>query len=123
MVLLAQPGGGPTVTATMSLFGTPGEVDPTCGGNVCIGQGIEWGLSNPAAFPKLKIVFFEDPSLVQGLDIQQATAYKDGVAVEACGPTPIHRQDLPCVYKRVVLNGGRWKIVLLVTGEDPKGRI
>jgi hypothetical protein len=32
----------------------PGETDPTCGNNPCVGQGIEWGFSDPSALGKLK---------------------------------------------------------------------
>ena len=42
-----QPGPATDVVVTASLFGVPGETDATCGGNVCIGQGIEWSVSNP----------------------------------------------------------------------------
>ena len=37
-----QPGLATDVTVSASLFGLPGETDATTGGNVCIGQGIEW---------------------------------------------------------------------------------
>jgi hypothetical protein len=122
MVLPAQDGGGGPVTATMSLFGTPGEVDATCGGNPCIGQGIEWGLSDPTAFRRIRIIFFEDPSLVVGHDLETASVYKDGIAIGPCQKVDGRRVP-PCVYKRKLLKDGRWKITVIATGEDPKGRI
>jgi uncharacterized repeat protein (TIGR01451 family) len=122
MVLPAQDAPGPPVTATMSLFGTPGEVDATCGGNPCIGQGIEWGLSDPTAFKRIRIVFFEDPALVVGHDLGTAPVYKDGIAIGPC--TKVNgRRVPPCVYARKLLKDGRWKITVIATGEDPKGRI
>ncbi len=42
-----QGGTGVQVSVTASLFGIPGETDATCGGNVCIGQGIEWSREQP----------------------------------------------------------------------------
>ena len=45
--ILPQPGPATEVVVTASLFGIPGETDATCGGNVCIGQGIEWSVSKP----------------------------------------------------------------------------
>ena len=54
-----QGGTGVQVTVTASLFGTPGEADATCGGNICIGQGIEWGVSDPGAVHRMRIAFLD----------------------------------------------------------------
>ena len=54
-----QPGPATEVVVTASLFGIPGETDATCGGNVCIGQGIEWSVSNPSAIKKMRVKFIE----------------------------------------------------------------
>jgi Fibronectin type III domain len=125
MIFPAQKHPGEPVTVMLSLFGTPGEEDATCDGNPCIGQGAEWSLSDPTAFKRIKVIFFEDPSLVDGLEIDGAPFYKDGVPQNACGYTTggSGKLSLPCVFKRKVLKDGTWKVVLLTTGEDPKGRI
>ena len=81
-----QPGPGQEVEVTASLFGIPGETDATCGGNVCIGQGIEWAVSNPSAIKQMRVKVVNAPQLTHGGSAQDAIAYKDGVPVPNCGP-------------------------------------
>jgi hypothetical protein len=117
--------GPPTeVTVTATLFGVPGEVDETCGGNVCIGQGIEWSVSDPDAIKKMRVKFIQDPALTHGGRAQDATAYKDGVPVADC-PTgmPDRLKPKPCIVWRYTASSGLWQITFLVDGTDPKGRI
>ena len=119
-----QPGPATDVVVTASLFGVPGETDATCGGNVCIGQGIEWSVSNPSAITKMRVKFIEAPQLTHGGSAQDAIAYKDGVPVEDCvPPIPHHGRPMPCVVWRFTTSLGAWQVTLLVGGEDPRGRI
>ena len=119
-----QPGPATDVVVTASLFGVPGETDATCGGNVCIGQGIEWSVSDPSAIKKMRVKFIEAPFLTHGGSAQDAIAYKDGAPVADC-PTGVPDRDKPkpCVVWRYTSKGGLWQITLLVDGSDPKGRI
>jgi hypothetical protein len=119
-----QPGPATDVVVTASLFGVPGETDASCGGNVCIGQGIEWSVSNPSAIKKMRVKFMEAAKLTHGGSAQDAIAYKDGVPVENCAPPiPHHGRAMPCVVWRYTGPGGGWQVTLLVDGNDPKGRI
>ncbi len=96
-----QPGPATEVVVTASLFGIPGETDATCGGNVCIGQGIEWSVSNPSAIKQMRVKFMEAKTLTHGGSAQDAIAYKDGVPVPNCaagGPDQDSRE--PCVVWR-----------------------
>ena len=112
------------VVVTASLFGVPGETDATCGDNVCIGQGIEWSVSDPSAIKKMRVKFMESWKLTHGGSAQDAIAYKDGVPVEDCAPPiPHHGQAMPCVVWRFTTPNGSWQVTLLVDGNDPKGRI
>ena len=97
----APAGPGHQVVVTASLFGIPGETDATCGGNVCIGQGIEWSVSNPSAIKKMRIKFIEAKTLTHGGSAQDAVAYKDGVPVANCpvGVSDKHTPK-PCVVWR-----------------------
>ncbi|HEY7476807.1 MAG TPA: Ig-like domain-containing protein [Actinomycetota bacterium] len=117
--------GPPTeVTVTATLFGVPGEVDETCGGNVCIGQGIEWSVSDPDAIKRMRVKFIEAPFLTHGGRAEDATAYKDGVPVPNCQPGLRDRDQVkPCIIWRWTSRGGLWQITFLVDGSDPKGRI
>jgi fibronectin type III domain protein len=119
-----QPGPATDVVVTASLFGVPGEADATCGGNVCIGQGIEWSVSNPSAIKKMRIKFMEAKKLTHGGSAQDAVAYKDGVPVPDCAPPIPHQgRAMPCVIWRFTTPHGGWQVTLLVDGSDPKGRI
>ena len=119
-----QPGPATDVVVTASLFGVPGETDATCGGNVCIGQGIEWSVSNPDAIKKMRVKFMESWKITHGGSAQDAIAYKDGVPVEDCAPPiPHHGRAMPCVVWRFTTPNGSWQVTLLVDGNDPKGRI
>ncbi len=119
-----QPGPATDVVVTASLFGIPGETDATCGGNVCIGQGIEWSVSNPDAIKKMRVKFIEAAKLTHGGSAQDAIAYKDGVPVENCAPPIPHQgRAMPCVVWRYTTPNGGWQVTLLVDGNDPKGRI
>ena len=99
---------------TASLFGIPGETDATCGGNVCIGQGIEWSVSNPSAIKKMRIKFIEAKTLTHGGSAQNAIAYKDGVPVANC-PVGVSDRNAPkpCVVWRYDIPGGGWQVTLL----------
>ncbi len=131
IVIPPQPGTPTQVVISASLFGHPGEADPTCGGNVCVGQGIQWSVSDPAAIQRMRIVFFEAPRLVHGADPADAVVYKDGTPVSDCrivggGATPSSPgppNALPCVFWRHQTSGGGWWISMRVDGSDPKGRI
>ncbi|MEO8424002.1 MAG: fibronectin type III domain-containing protein [Actinomycetota bacterium] len=119
-----QFGPATEVVVTASLFGIPGETDATCGGNVCIGQGIEWSVSNPSAIKKMRVKFIEAKTLTNGGSAQDAVAYKDGVAVPNCvAGVSDKNQVKPCVVWRYTSPGGLWQVTLLVDGSDPKGRI
>ena len=50
-----QPGPATDVTVSASLFGLPGGTDATTGGNVCVGQGIEWVVSEPEAIEAMRV--------------------------------------------------------------------
>ena len=118
-----QFGPATEVVVTASLFGVPGEADATCGGNVCIGQGIEWSVSNPSAIKKMRVKFMEAKKLTHGGSAQDAIFYKDGVPVENCGPKIPHQaRAMPCVVWRFTTPHGGWQVTLLVDGNDPKGR-
>jgi uncharacterized repeat protein (TIGR01451 family) len=125
IVIPPQPGPAVDVVLTASLFGQPGEIDETCGGNVCIGQGIEWAVSNPEAIRRMRVTFVEAPRLTHGAKAKDAIVYKDGVPVRNCflTPTPLRWPSLPCVACRVTTPGGGWRITMLVDGSDPKGRV
>ncbi|MFN8233423.1 MAG: choice-of-anchor L domain-containing protein [Actinomycetota bacterium] len=119
-----QPGPPTEVTVTATLFGVPGEVDETCGGNVCIGQGIEWSVSDPDAIKRMRVKFIEAPSLTHGGSAQDAVAYKDGVPVADCATgVPDRLKEKPCIVWRWTSRAGLWQITFLVDGNDPKGRI
>lgn len=124
LVIPPQTGSPEQVVVFASLFGHPGEIDPTCGGNQCIGQGIEWGVSDPGAVTKMKVIFIEAPSLVGGVSPSLAKVYKDGVLLPDCPPPPVHPSVTgPCVRRRGSTEAGGWRIKILATGEEPKGRI
>lgn len=117
--LAARVASGDPVIVIASLFGTPGEIDATCGGNACVGQGIEWAISDPSAIGKMKVVFFESPQLVGTTKPKAVAVYKDGIPLPSCK----HAGSATCVLDRDRVRGGGWKIVVRTTGEDPKGRI
>jgi hypothetical protein len=107
-----------------SLFGLPGETDATTGGNVCIGQGIEWAVSEPDAIEAMRVTFVEAPFLTNGGRAEDAIAYKDGVPVEdSLLEVPDRDMPKPCIVRRSTASDGLWEITLLVDGSDPKGRI
>lgn len=117
--LAARVASGDPVIVIASLFGTPGEIDATCGGNTCIGQGIEWSISDPSAIGKMKVVFFESSQLVGNTKPKAVAVYKDGIPLPSCK----YAGSATCVLDRDRVKGGGWKIVVRTTGEDPKGRI
>ncbi|MGZ5306496.1 MAG: fibronectin type III domain-containing protein, partial [Actinomycetota bacterium] len=118
IVIPPQPGPATDVVVTASLFGQPGETDDTCGGNVCVGQGIEWAVSNPSAITRMFVKFFERPQLTHGTSVKDAIVYKDGVPLPDCIPF-----GDPCVRQRKRTSNGGWRITVRVDGSDPKGRI
>ena len=129
-IMVPPQSGPPTdVEITADLFGVPGETDATCGGNPCVGQGIEWNVSNPGAIKRMKVVFFETAALTGGASPFTAKVYKDGVLLPNCsshGSFSVARNTHPpttCVVKRVGWKHGGWKIVIRTPGEDPKGRV
>jgi len=115
---LSASAGGPVVVFA-SLFGTPGEVDASCGGNACVGQGIVWGVDDPSAIGVLKVVFIESKQLVGQTKPKGVPVYKDGVRLPNCK----NIASILCVLDRERIRGGGWKIVIRATGEDPRGRI
>ncbi|MFB3737963.1 MAG: choice-of-anchor L domain-containing protein [Candidatus Velamenicoccus archaeovorus] len=108
------------------LFGRPGEQDATCGGKICIGQGLDWTIGVPTAFDTILVSFFESPALVGPRDITGAKVYKDGVKLKEC-KGGAHSVPPPgigaCVRSREILTDGTWKITVLANGDDPKGRL
>lgn len=113
-----------SVVVSAFLFGTPGEIDATCGGNTCIGQGIDWSISDPGAFRRIRVKFLESPSLVDGLSPKGAQVYKDGLLLLNCGEDGrIPAGQTACVRRRIKTKSGGWKIVVVANGDDPKGRI
>jgi uncharacterized repeat protein (TIGR01451 family) len=114
-----QPGPAVDVVVTASLFGTPGEVDASCGGNRCIGQGIEWSLSDPGAVHRMRIAFFESKGLVHHRSPKTAVVYKDGIALPDC----TWFASTGCVLFRTQTPHGGWWVTIRVNGDDPKGRI
>jgi uncharacterized repeat protein (TIGR01451 family) len=114
-----QPGPAVDVVVSASLFGTPGEVDATCGGNPCIGQGIEWSLSDPGAVHRMRIAFFESKALVHHRSPRTAVVYKDGIALPDCSTFA----STGCVLFRLSTRHGGWWVTIRVNGDDPKGRI
>jgi phage baseplate assembly protein gpV len=122
IVVPAQPGPGKDIVITAALFGTPGARDPSCGGRICIGQGIEWHLSDPDAVSSIQVVFLEEPFLVAKQNIKAAKVYKNGVRIRNCtSNTP--PASGACVQSRHVLPGGSWQVTLLADGNDPRGHI
>lgn len=115
---LAASGDGPLIVIA-SLFGTPGQVDVTCGGNPCVGQGIEWSISDPGAIDSMRVVFVEAPSLTHGAKVKTASVYKDGVLLPNCKK----KITIMCVGDRDNTHGGGWRITVRVDGNDPKGRV
>lgn len=114
-----QPGPATDVVVTASLFGTPGQVDVTCGGNTCVGQGIEWSISDPNAVGIMRVIFIESPSLTHGANVKTAGVYKDGVLLPNCKK----KVKIMCVDDRDRTKHGGWRITVRVDGSDPKGRI
>ena len=128
IVIPPQPGPPTNVVVTASLFGVPGETDPTCGNNPCVGQGIEWGFGDPSALGKLKVFFFETAALTGGARPDTAKVYKDGILLPNCrrgddGAVARRAGPTTCVLKRASWKHGGWKIVVRTIGEDPKGRV
>jgi hypothetical protein len=121
----SAPVGDPVIVQA-SLFGTPGEVDATCGGRRCIGQGLDWSISEPTAFGTIRVTFFEDRSLVlkKLLLVFIVPVYKNGVRIPNCwGRTTPPPQFGACVESRRITHDLGWKITILANGDDPKGRI
>jgi hypothetical protein len=119
-----QPGEGTEVTVTASLFGVPGEADETTGGNVSIGQGIEWTVDDPDAIDEMRVTFIEASYLTHGGRAEDAVAYKDGVPVEDAPDEGTDRYTpKPSIVHRTMDDDGAWEITFLVDGSDPKGRI
>ena len=116
--ILPQPGPATEVVVTASLFGIPGETDASCGGNVCIGQGIEWSISDPNAVGKMKVVFIESPTIAHGEDVKTANVYKDDVLLPNC----TGKIKIMCVFDRERTDGGGSRFTIKVDGQDPHGR-
>ena len=53
---------------------------------MCIGQGIEWSVSDPSAITQMRVKVKNAPRLTHGGSAQDAVAYKDGVPVPDCAP-------------------------------------
>ena len=124
IVLPPQGGTGTDVVVSAFLFGQPGTKDTTCGGHRCIGQGIDWTLSDGSAFSTIQVVFFEEPFLVMNKKVKAAKVYKDGRVLKNCGASGI--PPLPigaCVQQRLMLPDGTWQVTVLANGDDPKGRL
>lgn len=107
------------VIVIASLFGTPGQIDVTCGGNACVGQGIEWSISDPSAIATMRVIFIESPTLTNGASVKTAKIYKDGILLPNCKK----KIKIMCVGERKRTDGGGWRITVRVDGMDPKGRV
>jgi hypothetical protein len=115
---LATSSGAPVVV-TASLFGQPGETDETCGGNPCVGQGIDYAISDPGAFQQIGVILFESPDLVGQLNLKSAKVYKNGVQICSCR----RPSDLgACIRSKRRTPDGGWKITVVADGNDPKLR-
>lgn len=115
---LALAGSDPVIVIA-SLFGIPGQVDVTCGLNPCVGQGIEWSISDPNAIGIMKVIFIESPSLTHGAKVKKVGVYKDDVRLPNC-----ERQiKIMCVANRDRTTVGGWRITIKVNGQDPRGRV
>jgi hypothetical protein len=110
---------GDPIIVIASLFGTPGQVDVTCGGNPCVGQGIEWSISDPNAIGIIKVIFIESPSLTHGAKVKKVGVYKDDVLLPNCE----RKIKIMCVANRDRTTVGGWRITIKVNGEDPRGRV
>ena len=110
--------GGEIVIVVASLFGTPGEFSPDCGGNVCVGQGIQWSISDPSAVTKMLVKFTESPALAQGENVKTANIYKDDVLLPNCKG----KIKIMCVSDRDRRKGGGSSYTIKVDGSDPHGR-
>jgi hypothetical protein len=123
IVVPPQSSSAPTLAASdpviviASLFGTPGEVDVTCGGNPCVGQGIEWSISDPNAVGFMKVTFIESPSLTNGAHVKTARVYKDNVLLPNC-KKKIKIMASPIATARTAAAGGQVR----VDGSDREGR-
>ena len=106
-----QPGPATDVTVSARLFGLPGEADDTTGGNVCIGQGIEWAVSEPDAIEAMRVTFVEAAFLTEGGRAEDAIAYKDGVPIEESprGSGPGYA-EASASYRRTTSSDGMWEI-------------
>ena len=90
----------------------------------CIGQGIDWTLSDGSAFSTIQVVFFEEPFLVMNKKVKAAKVYKDGKVLKNCGASGI--PPLPigaCVQQRLMLPDGTWRSPCSRTATTPKGRL
>jgi len=124
IVLPPQGGTGTDVVVSASLFGQPGTRDATCGRRRCIGQGIDWNLSDTSAFSTIQVVFFEEPFLVMNKRVKRARVFKNGTLLMNCPVSGI--PPLPigaCVQERSMLSDGSWRVTILANGNDPKGRL
>jgi hypothetical protein len=111
---------GDPIILTASLFGAPGEADVTCGGNQCVGQGIEWSISDPSAVGVMLVKFIETPALTHGANVKTASVYKGDVLLPNCKKKVL---KIMCVSDRDRTKGGGWRITIRVDGQDPRGRI
>jgi hypothetical protein len=112
----ASSGGSEILTA--SLFGTPGQVDVTCGGNTCVGQGIEWSISDPNAIGLMLVRLIEAPSLTHGARVKTANVYKNDLLLPNCKK----QVRINCVSDRDNTNAGGWRLTIRTDGKDPHGR-
>lgn len=121
MGLAPQVTSSDPIIVTATLFGTPGEIptDFSCGGNRCIGQGIQWAFSDPGAVNTIRVIFIESPALTHGADIKLANFYKNGVLIPNCRK----HVKIQCIGERSRNEkSGVWKITFKTTGLDPRGR-
>ncbi len=118
IVIPPQPGPPSDVVVTASLFGTPGETAVTCGGNPCVGQGIEWSISDPNAIGVMRVMFIESPALAHGENVKTAKIYKDDVLLPNCKG----KIKIMCVSNRDRTEHGGSRFTIKVDGQDPHGR-
>lgn len=107
-----------SVILTAFLFGNPGEVAPSCGGNTCIGQGIDWSISDPNAIGLMQVTFIETAALTHGAKAKTAIVYKNDLPLPNCKK----KVKINCVSDRDNTKGGGWEITIKVDGKDPHGR-
>ena len=84
---------------------------------MCVGQGIEWVVSEPEAIEAMRVTFVEAALLTKGGRAEDAIAYKDGKPIEdSLLEVPDLDMPKPCIVQRSTSSDGTWEITFLVDG-------